>query len=178
LLLELILHQSDISNPLKPFDVGKAWAWLVLEEFFAQGDKEKELGIPVGMLNDRNKINRYGSQHGFITFLVSPLILSAANVFQTLLPLCDNMAMNLWEWHRQWTMDAHPPAADVDKRAAEVNKIEEKVKTLAKRAGDDYGSRRTRGTRVSFASARTARSRPSYGASRSAGTRTSRSASP
>ena len=30
------------------------------DEFFAQGDKEKELGIPVGMLNDRDKVNRCG----------------------------------------------------------------------------------------------------------------------
>ena len=33
-----------------------------VDEFFAQGDKEKELGIPVGMLNDRDKVNRRGQQ--------------------------------------------------------------------------------------------------------------------
>ena len=29
-----------------------------MDEFFAQGDREKELNIPVGMLNDRGKVNR------------------------------------------------------------------------------------------------------------------------
>ncbi|CAE8620918.1 unnamed protein product, partial [Polarella glacialis] len=53
--MELFLHLADVSNPLKPFEIGKQWAWRVLEEFFAQGDEEKELGLPIGMLNDRDK---------------------------------------------------------------------------------------------------------------------------
>lgn len=133
MLLEFVLHQSDISNPLKPFETGKMWAWKVMEEFFAQGDEEKRLGIPVGMLNDRNKINRYGSQHGFITFLVSPLILSATRIFQTLMPLDLNMAANLWEWHRQWQADANPPETDAAKRSVEVNKIDDKIRELERR---------------------------------------------
>ena len=35
-------------------------AWRVLEEFFNQGDEEKSLGLPVGMLNDRDKVNKPG----------------------------------------------------------------------------------------------------------------------
>ena len=38
----------------------------MLEEFFIQGDKEKELCIPVQMLDDRDKVNRAFSQIGFI----------------------------------------------------------------------------------------------------------------
>ena len=55
--IELFLHFADISNPLKPFDICKAWAWRVLDEFFNEGDEQKRLGIPVGMLNDRDKVN-------------------------------------------------------------------------------------------------------------------------
>merc|ERR1712232_339961 len=32
---ELFLHLADVSNPLKPFRICKAWAWRVLDEFFA-----------------------------------------------------------------------------------------------------------------------------------------------
>ena len=39
-------------------EVCKKWAWRVLDEFFEQGDEEKRLSLPVGMLNDREKINR------------------------------------------------------------------------------------------------------------------------
>ena len=38
----------------------------MLEEFFIQGDKKKELCITVHMLNDRDKVNRAFSQIGFI----------------------------------------------------------------------------------------------------------------
>ncbi len=29
---------QDVSNPLKPFELSKAWAMRVLDEFFLQGD--------------------------------------------------------------------------------------------------------------------------------------------
>merc|ERR1712032_1505745 len=70
LWLRLLLHMADISNPLKPFEVYKLWASRVVEEFFLQGDEEKKLGIPVGMLNDRDKVSNAASEHGFINFLV------------------------------------------------------------------------------------------------------------
>merc|ERR1719375_368403 len=39
----LFLHMADVSNPFKPFKDCVAWAWRVLDEFFAQGDEEKKL---------------------------------------------------------------------------------------------------------------------------------------
>lgn len=45
----------------------------VMEEFFRQGDKEKELGLPVGGLHDRDTTNIPKSQMGFIDFIVLPL---------------------------------------------------------------------------------------------------------
>lgn len=44
----------------------------------AAGDEEKRLGVPVGMLNDRDVVNIPGSQHGFINFLVAPLVSPSA----------------------------------------------------------------------------------------------------
>lgn len=85
--LELFLHFADVSNPLKPFPVCQKWAWRVLDEFFEQGDEEKSLGLPVGMLNDREKINRPGSQHGFIQFLVAPLVFGTVRIFPDLHPV-------------------------------------------------------------------------------------------
>merc|ERR1719145_158472 len=58
LALECILHSADVSNPCRVWEVTKAWAWCVLDEFFAQGDQEKMLGVPVQFLNDRDKLNR------------------------------------------------------------------------------------------------------------------------
>ncbi len=53
------------------------------DEFCAQGDKEKQLGIPVQMLNDRVKVNRPFSQIGFIEFLVAPLLFAFVKVATT-----------------------------------------------------------------------------------------------
>ena len=49
---EVGIHQTHITG-LK-FSVTKVWASCIMEEFFAQGDEEKKLGIPVGMINDRD----------------------------------------------------------------------------------------------------------------------------
>lgn len=50
-------HVSDISNLSKDWDLGLQWTNLLFEEFFAQGDLEKELGLPVGFMMDRDVIN-------------------------------------------------------------------------------------------------------------------------
>ena len=36
LLLQLVLHLADISNPSRPFDMAKTWAELVVSEFLRQ----------------------------------------------------------------------------------------------------------------------------------------------
>ncbi|CAK9039592.1 unnamed protein product [Durusdinium trenchii] len=42
---------------------------------------EKERGIPVQMLNDREKVNRPNSQVGFIEFVICPMAESITNIF-------------------------------------------------------------------------------------------------
>lgn len=74
-IMELVLHCSDISNPFKPFKICAKWADLVVEEFCLQGDKEKELGVEVSPMCDRDQINLCNMQMGFIEFVVAPLII-------------------------------------------------------------------------------------------------------
>jgi len=132
-LLGMLLHLADVSNPLKPFQICHAWAWRVLDEYFAQGDEEKELGLPVGMLNDRNKISRPGSQHGFINFLVAPLLLSATNLFPVFSDLHVQMCANLREWRNIWIEEARPTKEDIVKKDADVRKIRDITQHLQRR---------------------------------------------
>jgi len=101
----LLLHLADVSNPAKPEDICVAWADRALEEFFAQGDEEKALGMPVGMLNDRDKVNRPSSQHGFIKFLVAPLMVVSVKVLPPLHPLLSQLRKNMAHWRDVWVQD-------------------------------------------------------------------------
>lgn len=74
LMMELILHCSDISNPYKPFDICAKWADLVVEEFCLQGDREKSEGLEVSPMCDRESVVLCNMQLGFIEFVVAPLI--------------------------------------------------------------------------------------------------------
>lgn len=71
-ILHYMMHAADISNGAKPQEMAVAWADRCLEEFFRQGDKEKELGLPVSPLCDRDTVSRPESQKGFIEFIIKP----------------------------------------------------------------------------------------------------------
>lgn len=70
--LSLLLHCADISHPGKKWDLHEQWTNKLVSEFFAQGDKEKELGLPFSPLCDRNNTPVAQSQIGFINFIVEP----------------------------------------------------------------------------------------------------------
>lgn len=128
LLRNLFLHASDISNPFRPFEVCKKWAEKVLEEFFLQGDMEKELGITVQMLNDRDKVNKPNSQIGFIEFLVSPLVFAMVKVLPSVEECCEQLLDNVKCWQQEWEHDpdANPTAEEREAVAGRISKLEAK----------------------------------------------------
>ncbi|XP_041099930.1 calcium/calmodulin-dependent 3',5'-cyclic nucleotide phosphodiesterase 1B-like [Polyodon spathula] len=70
--LSLLLHTADISHPTKPWALHTRWTKALMEEFFRQGDKEAELGLPFSPLCDRKTTLVAQSQIGFIDFIVEP----------------------------------------------------------------------------------------------------------
>jgi class 3 adenylate cyclase len=73
LLSSMLLHIADVSNPTRPGKVCRQWAFNVQEEFFRQGDKEKELGLPLSPFMDREYENLPRMQGAFTDALVSPV---------------------------------------------------------------------------------------------------------
>ncbi|KAJ3094981.1 hypothetical protein HDU97_007405 [Phlyctochytrium planicorne] len=73
LVLEMAIKCADLNNPTKNLEASKAWACKVLEEFFNQGDRERQMGITVSTFMDRKETNIPKCQIGFIDILVSPL---------------------------------------------------------------------------------------------------------
>ena len=90
--MDLIIHTSDISNPTKIFDIYFKWAKLVVEEFYDQGDKEKNFGLKCSC--DRNKVTIYQNQLGFIDYIELPFFSLVAKVFPKLDFLFENLNNN------------------------------------------------------------------------------------
>ncbi|XP_058889618.1 dual specificity calcium/calmodulin-dependent 3',5'-cyclic nucleotide phosphodiesterase 1A isoform X2 [Acipenser ruthenus] len=70
--MSLMLHTADISHPAKSWELHHRWTNALMEEFFRQGDKEAELGLPFSPLCDRKSTLVAQSQIGFIDFIVEP----------------------------------------------------------------------------------------------------------
>ncbi|XP_036364197.1 calcium/calmodulin-dependent 3',5'-cyclic nucleotide phosphodiesterase 1A isoform X3 [Octopus sinensis] len=83
--LSLVLHCADISHPAKEWFMHKKWTDLLLEEFFRQGDREKELGLPFSPLCDRKTTLVAESQIGFIEFIVDPSFTVMGDVLQKII---------------------------------------------------------------------------------------------
>jgi cAMP-specific phosphodiesterase 4 len=52
-ILKTLVHCADLSNPTKPLYLYRQWADRVMEEFFRQGDLEREQGLEVSPMCDR-----------------------------------------------------------------------------------------------------------------------------
>ena len=127
-LRNLLLHLSDISNPTKPFPIAKAWAWLIIDEFFLQGDRERELGLAVQPLFDREKVNRPHSQVGFIEFFVVPFVFAAVRVLPPVVECGTQLMTNLHTWCNEWisTTEPRPVVEEEMKVKDRIAKLEAK----------------------------------------------------
>jgi len=92
--LNILLHTADISNPTKPWQIYQVWVEKVMEEFWNQGDKEKELKLPVSFLCDRKTVNVNKAQLGFIDGIVMPLLSTVCDYFPGLNFLMINCKQN------------------------------------------------------------------------------------
>jgi len=84
-ILSLVLHCCDVAHPSKPWLLHRRWTDLLLEEFFRQGDNEKELGLPYSPLCDRNNTLVAESQIGFIEFIVDPSLTVMGDLLEKIL---------------------------------------------------------------------------------------------
>mmetsp|Transcript_8075 Transcript_8075/g.23669 ORF Transcript_8075/g.23669 Transcript_8075/m.23669 type:complete len:876 (-) Transcript_8075:115-2742(-) len=130
MVLNLLLHCADIANPMKPWTLCQRYAYLCLDEFFAQGDLEKAAGIPVQMLNDREKVNKPNSQVGFIEFVITPMAEAIVNLFPQLDDMAMHLGQNIENWSEVWQEQCSPSAENVAKVAARVQKVAGRCKAL------------------------------------------------
>ncbi|XP_009878298.1 PREDICTED: calcium/calmodulin-dependent 3',5'-cyclic nucleotide phosphodiesterase 1B-like, partial [Charadrius vociferus] len=122
-VLSLLLHAADISHPTKQWSVHSRWTKALMEEFFRQGDKEAELGLPFSPLCDRTSTLVAQSQIGFIDFIVEPTFSVLTDVAEKMVlpvaedrtkakgnPAASQQASSQW---RQPSLDEHLELGDI-----------------------------------------------------------------
>jgi len=102
-LLETVLHAADISNPSKPKPIMLGWTLRVLSEFWAQGDKERQLGLEVSPLCDRETgmASVPKGQVGFINFVALPFFTPLASLVSEVQQAREVMLANSEFWKEQ-----------------------------------------------------------------------------
>ena len=108
LTMQMMVKCADVSHPARELSVHEEWSARISEEFYLQGDTERELGLPISPLCDRAAHNLAKSQIGFIEFVVRPAFV-ALTVFCEVETWMDGLRANLRHWKELAAADA--PAA-------------------------------------------------------------------
>ncbi|KAG2447555.1 hypothetical protein HYH02_007479 [Chlamydomonas schloesseri] len=106
LSLQIALKCADIGHLGESLEVHKKWLANLEEEFFRQGDKERELGIPISPLFDRSKQGVSKSQVGFYDFVGLPLVHALSSAFPGSQQLMRCFLTNYNHWRQ---VDGQPP---------------------------------------------------------------------
>jgi hypothetical protein len=132
LINKFFLHAADISNPTKPFGLCREWALRVMDEFFSQGDRERELGIPIQPLNDRSKVNIAQSQLGFIEFVVSPLEMCKIRIFPVFRNHVHFLINNMVQWGYEYCTKTPGVTSEEESRILErCHRMAERFSAIA-----------------------------------------------
>merc|ERR1719262_100023 len=100
-IMSCLLHAADISNPTKTQPVALKWTQRVLNEFWAQGDKQRNSGLPISPLCDRNGADVPGGQIGFIQYVINPYWSSVAKLITECHEAITNLKDNEAFWKEQ-----------------------------------------------------------------------------
>jgi hypothetical protein len=120
-----LIHLADISNPTKPWKLCYKWIDLLFVEFFHQGDKEREKGIPISFLMDRYTTNIAAAQGGFIDNFIRP----AFEILSKILPEANTNIRQMEENKMQWKAleDDYAPENKFTQKEIEEGKAEESI---------------------------------------------------
>ncbi|GIL88899.1 hypothetical protein Vretifemale_16705, partial [Volvox reticuliferus] len=100
LSLQVVLKVADLGHLAEELDVHKRWLSALEEEFFLQGDQERERGLPISPLFDRDKQGVSKSQVGFFEFVALPMAHALTSAFPGVQPMMDCLISNYRHWRR------------------------------------------------------------------------------
>jgi 3',5'-cyclic-nucleotide phosphodiesterase len=73
LALSMMLKMADISNCGRPHDIYMTWGAKIADEFYMQGDRERNFGLPCSPFMDRMQPAMAKGQISFMNFVVVPM---------------------------------------------------------------------------------------------------------
>ncbi|KAM9590688.1 3',5'-cyclic-AMP phosphodiesterase 4D-like isoform 2-T2 [Morphnus guianensis] len=111
-VLQNMVHCADLSNPTKPLHLYRQWTDRIMEEFFRQGDRERERGMEISPMCDKHNASVEKSQVGFIDYIVHPLWETWADlVHPDAQDILDTLEDNR-EWYQSTIPQSPSPAPD------------------------------------------------------------------
>ncbi|KAL0964982.1 hypothetical protein UPYG_G00275250 [Umbra pygmaea] len=111
-VLQNMVHCADLSNPTKPLQLYRQWTDRIMEEFFSQGDRERERGMEISPMCDKHNASVQKSQVGFIDYIVHPLWETWADlVHPDAQDILDTLEDNR-EWYQSTIPQSPSPAPD------------------------------------------------------------------
>ena len=97
-VLNYLIHIGDLSHSSKQFDITYKWSYLLSEEFWRQGDEEKEKGFSVNFLFERSNTDVPRNQVGFMKGIIIPSFEILVDFLPELNYYWDNVNKNLNQW--------------------------------------------------------------------------------
>ncbi|XP_051985073.1 cAMP-specific 3',5'-cyclic phosphodiesterase 4B-like isoform X4 [Xyrauchen texanus] len=143
-VLRNMVHCADLSNPTKSLDLYRQWTNCIMEEFFHQGDRERERGMEISPMCDKHTASVEKSQVGFIDYIVHPLWETWADlVHPDAQDILDTLEDNRNWYHSMIPQSPSPPFYELeidgeDKFQFELEVEEEDKQDTEKQLDADY----------------------------------------
>ena len=99
IFMKTIVKLCDVGHSLKDLPLHQKWTERIVEEFFRQGDREKEQGMPISPFMDRSKPDTPKNQVGFFEFIVLPFWQTSVKLAVELDPLLQVGLSNYNYWN-------------------------------------------------------------------------------
>mmetsp|Transcript_10803 Transcript_10803/g.40387 ORF Transcript_10803/g.40387 Transcript_10803/m.40387 type:complete len:828 (-) Transcript_10803:98-2581(-) len=121
LALQIAIKMADVSNPTRPLYLYLQWTDNIITEFFMQGDKEADHGLPVSPLMNRHTSVLSKGQIAFLQYIIIPMFNSFIQVFPKMEFTRKHIKQNQehWETHTEIKKEEFAPGQWKDMHLAD-----------------------------------------------------------
>jgi len=102
LTMKVGIKCADLRHCMMPHEMTMKTTDLLMEEFWAQGDEESSMGLPISPFMNRGKANLPKEQAGFYQFMIMPLISVWAEILPSEASVALDYSKRNWEaWQKK-----------------------------------------------------------------------------